>query len=88
MADVARVTLVLPEELWEEVKLLIPTDERSRLVAEALEAEVRRRKRREQLERLRQFQDYLFEKYGEMPSSVEEINQMREERDAEITGLH
>ena len=36
------------------------------------------------LERLRQFQDYLFEKYGEMPSGVEEINQMRNERGAQI----
>ena len=66
---------------------MVPSGQRSRLVAEALEAEVRRRKQREQLERVRQFQDYLFEKYGEMPSSVEEINQMREERDAQITGL-
>jgi len=87
MAGVARVTLVLPEELWEEVKRMVPSGQRSRLVAKALETEVRRRKRLEQLERVRQFQDYLFEKYGEMPSSVEEINQMREERDAEITGL-
>jgi metal-responsive CopG/Arc/MetJ family transcriptional regulator len=87
MADTARVTLVLPGELWEEVKRIVPKGQRSRLVAEALEAEVRRRKRWEQLERVRQFQDYLFEKYGEMPSSVEEINHMREERDAQITGL-
>ena len=87
MTHTARVTLVLPRDLWEEVKRMVPTGQRSRLVAEALEAEVRRRKRLEQLERVRQFQDYLFEKYGDMPSSVEEINQMREERDAQITGL-
>jgi len=87
MANTARVTLVLPEDLWEEVKRIVPKGQRSRLVAEALEAEVRRRKRWEQLERVHQFQDYLFEKYGEMPSSVEEINHMREERDAQITGL-
>ena len=87
MVNTTRVTLVLPEELWEEVKQMVPSGQRSRLVAEALEAEVRRRKRWEQLERVRQFQDYLFEKYGEMPSSVEEINQMRGDRDAQITGL-
>jgi hypothetical protein len=87
MVNTTRVTLVLPEELWEEVKQMVPSGHRSRLVAEALEAEVRRRKRWEQLERVRQFQDYLFEKYGEMPSSVEEINQMRGDRDAQITGL-
>jgi hypothetical protein len=88
MAGVTRVTLVLPEELWKEVKQMVPKGQRSHLVAEALETEVRRRKRWEQLERVRQFQDYLFEKYGEMPSSVEEINQMREERDVQITDLH
>ncbi len=87
MTHTARVTLVLPANLWEEVKQMVPSGQRSRLVAEALEAEVRRRKQLEQLERVTQFQDYLFEKYGEMPSSVEEINRMREERDAQITGL-
>ena len=87
MPHTTRVTLVLPADLWEEVKRMVPSGQRSHLVAEALEAEVRRRKQREQLERVRQFQDYLFEKYGEMPSSVEGINQMREERDAQITGL-
>ncbi len=87
MRDTTRVTVVLPVALWEEVKEMVPAGQRSRLVAEALEAEIRRRKRLEQLERLRRFQDYLLEKYGEMPSSVEDIRQMREERDAEITGL-
>ena len=40
---------------------------------------------------LQQLQEALQEefrqKYGEMPSSVEDIRQMREERDAEITRL-
>ncbi len=88
MGDTARVTLVLPKALWEEVKQMVPPGQRSRLVAEALEARVRRWRQRQQLERLRQFQEYLVEKYGEMDSSVEDIRQMREERDAEITGLH
>lgn len=88
MAETVRVTLVFPAPLWEEVRRLIPPRQRSRVVAEALEAEIRRRKQREQLERIRKFQDYLFEKYGEMPSSAEEIRQMREERDAHLTGLH
>lgn len=87
MADTARVTLVLPEDLWEEVKRIVPKGQRSRLVAEAVEAEVRRRKRWEAFERARRLGDELFEKYGELPSSVEDINQMREERDAQITGL-
>ena len=87
MSNTARVTLVLPEDLWEEVKRMVPRGQRSRLVAEALEAEVRRRKRWEAFERARELGDELFEKYGELPSSVEDINQMREERDAQITGL-
>lgn len=87
MVRTTRVTLVLPEELWEEVKRTVPRGQRSRLVTEALEAEIRRRQRWEQLERVRQLQDRFFEKYGEMPSSVDEINRMREERDAQISDL-
>jgi hypothetical protein len=87
MGQTARVTLVLPSQLWEQVKRLAPAGRRSQLVAEALEAEVSRREQEAPLERIRQFQDYLFQKYGEMPSCVDDINQMREERDAEILGL-
>ena len=86
-ADVTRVTLVIPGKLWEDVKRLVPAGRRSQLVAEALEAEVNRRQQQELLDNIRRFQDYLFDKYGETPSSVDEINQMREERDAEIAGL-
>jgi hypothetical protein len=57
------------------------------LVAEALEAEVKRHQQQSHLESIRQFQDYLFQKYGEMPSCVDDITQMREERDAELTSL-
>jgi hypothetical protein len=85
--DVARVTLVVPGKLWEDVKRLVPAGRRSQLVTEALEAEVNRRQQQELLESIRQFQDYLFSKYGESPSCVDDINQMREERDAEIAGL-
>jgi len=85
--DVARVTLVVPGKLWEDVKRLVPVGRRSQLVTEALEAEVNRRQQQELLENIRQFQDYLFSKYGESPSCVHDINQMREERDAEIAGL-
>ena len=88
MDHVTRVTLVLPKALSEEIKQMVPSGQRSRLVAKALETQVRRWKRQQQLERLRQFQDHLFEKYGELPSSVEDIRWMREERDAEIIGLH
>jgi metal-responsive CopG/Arc/MetJ family transcriptional regulator len=87
MKDVTRVTLVLPRKLWEEVKQMVPSGQRSRLVAKALEAEILRRKQWEAFERARQLGDELLEKYGELPSSVEEIYQMREGRDVEITGL-
>ena len=86
-ADTTRVTLVVPEKLWEDVKRLVPAGRRSQLVTEALELEVGRRQQQELLENIRQFQDYLFGKYGEMPSSVDDINAMREERNAEIAGL-
>ena len=57
MKDLERVTLVLPKALWEDVKRLVPSGGRSRLVAEALENEIRRRKRLEQVNRIRQFQN-------------------------------
>ena len=87
MDDVIRVTLVLPRKLWEEVKQIVPSGQRSRLVAQALEAEVRRQRQEQQLDRLQQFQDYLLAKYGVMPDNVDDLRQMREERDAEIIGL-
>lgn len=87
MNNTVRVSLVFPRDLWEEVKRLIPSGERSRVIAAAIEREIRKRQEREALERARALGDALKRKYGEMPSSVEEIRQMREERDAGITGL-
>jgi metal-responsive CopG/Arc/MetJ family transcriptional regulator len=84
MKDVSRVTLVLPKALWEDVKRLIPSGGRSRLVAEALEAEIRRRKRLEQVSHIRQLQELMRAKYGELPSGAEDIERMREERDGGI----
>jgi len=87
MADTVRVSLVFPRQLWEEVKRIIPAGERSRVISEATEREIRRRKRLESVERLRALQEEFRQKYGEMPSCVEDIRRMREERDAEIAGL-
>ena len=87
MADTVRVSVVFPRQLWEEVKRLIPAGQRSKVIAEATEREIRRRKRMESLERIKALQEELYAKYGEMPSCVEDIRQMREERDAQITGL-
>jgi metal-responsive CopG/Arc/MetJ family transcriptional regulator len=87
MPDTVRVTLVFPKKLWEEVKRLIPAGERSKVIAEATEWEIRRRKRMEGIKRIRNLQESFRRKYGEIPSCVEEIRQMREERDAETTGL-
>ena len=87
MTDMTRVTLVVPNQLWENVKRLVPAGRRSQLVTEALEAEVSRRQQQELLEDIRQFQDYLFHKYGESPGCADDINTLREERDAEIAGL-
>ena len=87
MTDTVRVSLVFPQQLWEEVKRIIPVGKRSQVISEATELEIRRRRRLESIERLRALQDEFRQKYGEMPSCVEDIRQMREERDAEITGL-
>ena len=87
MSEYLRVTVVLPKRLWENVKRVAPARQRSRLVKEALEAELRRRGRLEQLDQLAQFQDYMRQKYGELPASAEDIQMIREERDHEIAGL-
>jgi len=87
MSEHLRVTLVLPKKLWESVKRMAPARQRSRLVADALEAEVKRRRRIEELEKIAQFQAYMYQKYGELPGSAADIQAMREERDHEITGL-
>jgi seryl-tRNA synthetase len=87
MTDTIRVTLVFPKESWEEVKRLVPSGDRSRFVVEATKREIRRRQRLESIEQLQAIQKELKKKYGEMPRCAEEIQDMREERDAEITGL-
>jgi metal-responsive CopG/Arc/MetJ family transcriptional regulator len=87
MSEYLRVTVILPKKLWEEVKQRVPARKRSRLVAEALEAEMRRRGRLEQLERLEQFQVHMRQKYGELPSSAEAVQEIRKERDDEIADL-
>ncbi len=87
MADKVRVTLVFPKESWEEVKRLVPSGDRSGFVVEATKREIRRRHRLESIKQLQAIQEELRGKYGEMPACVEEIQDMREERDSEITGL-
>lgn len=83
MKEVERVTLVLPKVLWEDVKRLIPSGQRSRVVAEALEAEIRRRRRLEQLVQVRSLQEDLRQKYGLLPDNATEIEALRKEREDE-----
>jgi len=87
MGNTTRVTISLPKDLWEAVKSAVPAGKRSRLVANALEAEIRRRKRTEQLINLKQFHTQMLEKYGELPASAADIEQMRQERDNEVEDL-
>ncbi len=87
MNDTVRVSLVFPRTLWEEIRRLIPPGERSRVIAQAAEREIRLRQRMESVERLRSLQQELRAKYGQLPDSSKEIRRMREERDAEIAGV-
>jgi hypothetical protein len=87
MQQVIRVTLALPRELWESVKRIVPPGQRSGLVAEALESELRRRNRLYQVEGLRQFQHSMREKYGELPSSASDIDLMRKENDNDLDSV-
>ena len=87
MTNTIRVTLVFPKESWEEVKRIVPSGDRSGFIVEATKREIRRRQRLESIKQLQVIQKELREKYGEMPHCAEEIQDMSEERDAEITGL-
>jgi len=80
MSDTVRVTLVFPRESWEEVKRLVPSGKRSKFVVEATKREIQKRYRLESIKRLQAIQQELRRKYGEMPSCVEDIRSMREER--------
>ena len=86
-SDITRVTLTLPSDLWRRGKQFVPARQRSSLVAEALQRELRRRERLDQIERLRLLQDELRRKYGLMDNCVGDLGALREERDAEISGL-
>ena len=87
MRQVTRVTVALPKELWESVKRSVPAGQRSSLVADALESELRRRKRLKQVGNLLQFQQGMLKKYGELPASASDIEQMREDNDDERDSL-
>ena len=87
MTNTIRVTLVFPKDSWEEVKRLVPSGNRSSFIVEATKHEIRRRQRLDSIKQLQAIQKELMGKYGEMPHCAEEIQDMREERDAEITGL-
>jgi len=69
------------------VKRIVPAGQRSNLVAEALERELRRRKRMQQVESLHQFQHGMHDKYGELPASAPDIELMRQENDCRIEKL-
>jgi len=50
--DMEHTTIALPRDLWDSIKNTVPAGKRSGLVAQALENELRRRKRMEQFENL------------------------------------
>jgi metal-responsive CopG/Arc/MetJ family transcriptional regulator len=81
MAQYSRVTVALPKDLWEKVKQSVPAGQRSRLMAQALQAELRRRQNLAQMDELRQFHEQMQAKYGTLPSSAEDIEAMRAERE-------
>ena len=85
--QVTRVTIALPKKLWETVKNTVPAGQRSKLVAQALESELNRRKRIEQVGQLRKFQKTMQKKYGLQAPSAGEIEQLRQERSNEQDGL-
>ena len=69
------------------IQRLIPPGKRSRVIAQTAEREIQFRQRMESVERLRAFQQELGAMYGQLPDSSEDIRRMREEQDAELTGM-
>jgi hypothetical protein len=86
MAGTTRVTLVLPEDLWEETQTLIPRGKRSRFVAEALEAAIRKERNLLQLVKLNALHERMPPPDPNAPTTAELINQMWDERDEQIAG--
>ncbi len=87
MTDTVRVTLVFPKKSWEEVKKLVPSGERSNFVVKATKKEIQRHHRLESVKKLQIIQEEFKKKYGEISNCVDDIRNMREERDERITGL-
>ena len=80
MTNRVRVSLVFPRELWEEVKRAIPVGQRSKVIAEAMQRELRRQRRLQSVEQLRGLQQEFHRRYGQMSSCAEDIRDMREKR--------
>jgi metal-responsive CopG/Arc/MetJ family transcriptional regulator len=87
MERTVRVSVVFPRQLWEKVRRVVPAGKRSQMIAEATQREMQRRLKLEALAQARRVGERLKRKYGEIPSSEEEIRMMREERDARAAGL-
>jgi len=85
MSEFVSVTFILPRALWTRVKRFISSEARSRIIIQAFEDELQRRSMAS-LDQLSTFRQELRAKYGQLPDSAEDIRQMREERDAEISG--
>lgn len=77
MRQVTRITIALLRDLWESVKRAVPSGQRSSFVAKAIGNELRRRKRMQQVGKLGQFQKIMLMKYGELPSSADDIQLTR-----------
>jgi len=87
MNDPVSVTFTLPCALWTRVKRFIPSEARSRIIIQAFEDELQRY-RMASVDQLIALQQELRAKYGQLPDSAEDIRQMREERDAEISACN
>ena len=82
-----RISVVLPEELWQELQRAVPRGRRSQIIAAALQRELRRRRRLQAVESLKKLKAELRARCGQMPPLGLELQAMREERDAELSGL-
>ncbi len=82
-ASKVKVTFMVPQEIWEEFKKLVPPGKRSQALSEALKKRMEQIKVLKELELIETHQKRMKERFGVLPSSVEDIRELREEgRDA------
>ena len=84
-ASKVKVTFMVPQELWEEFQKLVPPGKRSQILSEAIKKRLEQIKVLKEIELIETHQKKMKSKFGMLPSSVEDIRELRKGgRDARL----